>query len=302
MVKLYPRLWSLLVLLSLSLVLLSQWLPGTMWATITALLLVLFIGIPHGAADHRIFQQLYAARFGQRALVLFYVGYLGLMALVLIGWYLWPTVALGAFLLLSAYHFGQGNFPYLTQVKLAHRAVFWWWGVWVISTPILLHYASAQPILEILLGRSLVAPPAGSLLSLSLVLTGIAGSSLLFFRPAISWPDLRREWLSMAVLWLLFWQCPLLLGFAVYFAGWHALPSALDQIRFFQRERSFSWQQYLLTILPFSLLALGGLLVLYWLPMGTEIHYYWSGLFVLIAAVTLPHMLLLDQVYEQLIR
>jgi beta-carotene 15,15'-dioxygenase len=301
MVKLYPRLWSSLVLLSLSLVLLSRLLPGTMWATITALLLVLFVGIPHGAADHRIFQQLYAARYGQRALVLFYAGYLGLMALVLVGWYLLPALALGMFLLLSAYHFGQGNFPYLTEVKVVHKAVFGLWGGWVISTPILLHFSAARPILEILLGTPLMVPAAESLMTTSLVLTGLTGIGLLCLRPAINWPDLRREWFSMVVLWLLFWQCPLLLGFAVYFAGWHALPSALDQIRFFQRERAFSWRQYLRTILPFSLLALSGLLALYWLPMGAEIHYYWSGLFVLIAAVTLPHMLLLDQVYEQLI-
>lgn len=271
-------------------------------STVLAALLILFVGIPHGAADHRIFQQLYADLYGRRALGWFYVAYLGLMGFVFFLWYFLPVVAFLVFVILSCFHFGQGNFAYLSGKDWLSRGLFIVWGVWIIAVPVLSNYSEAQPVLTILLNRDLPVLSPALIKQLVLLLTLTVIAWLVLLAPRLSDNLLLKEFSSLVVLGLMFWYTPLFLGFAVYFALWHALPSALDQVTFlWQQKTPITLWKYGKTVLPFSLLALGALgSVAWWMP-AEEISLYWSWLFVFIAAVTLPHMLLLDRVYQRLL-
>lgn len=302
MVSLYPRVWQSVIAISLLLALLGILVTDSTAPLYLAGLLILLIGIPHGAADHRLFQQLYEKTYGRRSLLLFYLVYLGLMGLVFLGWYLVPQVTLGLFLLLSAYHFGQGNFAYLSERKLTQHLLYLLWGSWVIATPILLHFDEAQPVLSALLGYQVEWSIGLSSFNVSVVGTvGLTGYFLLLGR-SLSWRNLWRELVSLAVLGAVFYFSPLFLGFAIYFALWHALPSALDQIRFlFKDENGRSKRRYLLIILPFSALAILSMSSFLLIQPGFAWDAYWSWLFAFIAALTLPHMLLLDRVYERLL-
>ena len=301
MVSLYPRLWQIVMGFSLLLALVGLLTANVSLPLYLAAILILFVGIPHGAADHRLFQKLYQSVYGQRALLLFYLGYLGLMGAVFIGWYLLPVVTLLIFLLLSAYHFGQGNFAYLKARSWLHHAIYLLWGSWVIMTPVLWHFTEAQPVLESLLGFTLT-PPANLLLWL--IPLGVLAITILLMcvvQPALKPQHFWRELISVAVLALVFYFSPLFLGFAIYFALWHALPSALDQIRFlFQKENRGTARRYVLTALPFSAMAIIGIVAIAIVQPDLDLSAYWSWLFAFVAALTLPHMLLLDRVYERL--
>jgi Brp/Blh family beta-carotene 15,15'-monooxygenase len=107
------------------------------------------------------------------------------------------------------------------------------------------------------------------------------------------------ESVNLWILFAMFLALPLMLGFALYFAGWHALSSSMDQISFFRKERkSFGWKDYIRAAAPYTLLALASLAGLYllWPFMGQGVLHP-GLLFMFIAAVTLPHMLLIDQLY-----
>ncbi|MEM1215437.1 MAG: Brp/Blh family beta-carotene 15,15'-dioxygenase [Bacteroidota bacterium] len=298
MIVSYPRLWRVLLFVTLAIALVGQLLPPGNWSAYLALLLILFVGIPHGAADHKLFQQLLLQQFNWRYLALFYVVYLGAMGGVVLLWWALPIVALISFVLLSAYHFGQANFHYLDQPTWVKKLLFIAWGLWVIATPIFFHFEETVPILTALLGPlsfplgpdQLALLAVGMTIVLALVLAVILPKKLLL-----------KEWLSLGCLLCLFWGTPMLLGFGLFFAGWHALPSAIDQIRFFQtRTATYGFRQYLLAILPYSLLAVGGILFFLWLLGSTALTELWPVVFTAIAALTLPHMLLLDQVYDRL--
>ena len=302
MIQNYPRLWIALMGVSLLITLLSMGGVFASTSTVLASLLILFVGIPHGAADHQIFQQLYTDLRGRRALAFFYVAYLGLMGFVFLLWYFFPVVAFLVFVFLSCYHFGQGNFTYLSGNDWPSRGLFIVWGIWIIAVPVLSNYSEAQPVLNTLLNKDLPLLSPVLIKQLVLLLTLMVIGWLGLLSPRLTGNLLLKEIFSLLALGVMFWYTPLFLGFAVYFALWHALPSALDQITFLwqQKTRANFWK-YCKTVLPFSILALGALgTVAWWIP-AEEISLYWSWLFVFIAAVTLPHMLLLDRVYQRLL-
>jgi Brp/Blh family beta-carotene 15,15'-monooxygenase len=74
-----------------------QWMP---WAVG-----LLVVGIPHGALDHRVGR----AGEGGPTRVAFLAGYLALTAAVLAVWRWSPMAALVGFLVVAAFHFGQGD-------------------------------------------------------------------------------------------------------------------------------------------------------------------------------------------------
>lgn len=302
MVREYPSAWRVILILSILLTFFSMFAAGAAWSTYIAGLLILLIGIPHGAADHYLFQQLYAQRYGKRAVLFFYVGYLGLIGLVFIGWYLMPILTMVLFLLLSAFHFGQGNFAYLKDTNWMQRLLFLFWGTWVVFTPICFHMDEARPILTALLGRELPLEGNKYLSGLPvLMLLVLAG-----FQVTILYENYRKyiflELLSLSVLLLVFYCSPLLLGFAIYFSMWHAIPSALDQTRFlYGRLGPTAIRNYLRSVVPFSVLAVLGMFGIFYLQTSFEVVSHWSWLFACTAALTLPHMLILDRVYDRLL-
>jgi Brp/Blh family beta-carotene 15,15'-monooxygenase len=85
--------------------------PAVQWAPWAIGLLVL--GIPHGAMDHRVGGGAGATGVSGR----FLAGYLGLTGLVLIAWWLAPMAALVGFLLVAAFHFGQGDLYWSRAIR-----------------------------------------------------------------------------------------------------------------------------------------------------------------------------------------
>ncbi|WP_332914093.1 Brp/Blh family beta-carotene 15,15'-dioxygenase [Algoriphagus boritolerans] len=75
-------------------------------------IILLSVGIPHGAIDHLISNP----QIDKNGLVKFLIIYLSLIAAYLTFWYFLPVLALIAFLIMSAYHFGQSHF--LTEPTL----------------------------------------------------------------------------------------------------------------------------------------------------------------------------------------
>lgn len=89
-----------------------QWLP---W------LLSLFIfGLAHGGIDDQVPTMLRGVVMQGRNLVIFIALYLSLMMVVLIVWRWNPDAGLILFLLMSAYHFGQGDFYWSSAFGLHH--------------------------------------------------------------------------------------------------------------------------------------------------------------------------------------
>lgn len=295
---LYQMLWLVALLAVLASLLFPEWMDRAEYPL--ALTLILLVGLPHGATDHLLFRQLVREQGKRVSMGHFYLLYVGLVLLYGVLWMLLPWPALILFLLVSVYHFGQSNWNYLAPRAWGMALC---WGAFVLFVPVIWHFEESREILETMLRREVPQ------ISQGLKRATVIGLVLLN-QGLIILKSVRKEiriWsgiLESVNLWILlgmFLSLPLLLGFSIYFAGWHALSSSMDQIAFFRRQRKdYAGRNYILAAAPYTLMALLGLGMLYIVWSQTAPGTLQPGLlFMFIAAVTLPHILLIDQVYGQ---
>ncbi|MFN7116983.1 MAG: Brp/Blh family beta-carotene 15,15'-dioxygenase [Saprospiraceae bacterium] len=278
-----------------------QFISGYAWHI--ALVLIILLGIPHGATDHLIFLQLSRPLTGTKNLDYFYPYYLLLMALYGLVWWLSPTFAFGIFLTISVYHFGQSNWAEIIfPDKISAALTYLCWGSFVLFLPILWHFAAAAPIIGIITGKAVpsLAPGWSTTICLTLLTLNVWLVFYWWTKGVLTVRLLQRELMNLLTLSALFFSTPLLLGFAIYFVVWHSLGSANDQIHFFKTRRSaYSWKHYLRQTLPLSVVAIAGLGFLYWLKTLLGLQPHIGILFIFISVITLPHMILMDQLYDE---
>ncbi len=298
----YPQLYLWLRLSSLVMSVLVLLVPGAVQhlSLFLALLLIAGLGIPHGATDHRIFHVLLQQRGGRPAMLGFYGGYLGLMLIYALLWWLSPIFSLLVFLGTSMYHFGQSNWNYVSLNSGFRALLYLVYGTFVLFVPILAHFETAQPIVESIIQRPL---PQVSTQFLNggiglITILNLVSIIALWMRGKLSKQEVWAEVLNACILLVLFVSTPLLLGFALYFSGWHALSSIQDQIAFFQSQKpGFRLKDYVKAAMPYTGLAIFGLMMMIWYSNSIQLDAAWGILFIFLSLVTLPHLLLIEMLY-----
>ena len=302
----YPLLYRSVQGLALAAALFGLLAPqlAAQWQLFLAVALIVLVGIPHGATDYLIFQYLSRPLWGSRHLFRFYLNYILLMAGYALLWWLLPGPALALFLLLSMYHFGQSNWNYVTyRNKALQYGAYLLWGAFVLLTPILWHYEAAQVIIQQLIGAPapVISQPLAQALCIGLLACNLWLTIYLLIQQRVNFRQFVEELANYVVLSVLFVNTPLLLGFAIYFVCWHSMSSVMDQIRFF-RERlgPYSLKDYVRSTLPLSLASIAGLGVLVGVQLSMGIAFNIGVVFIFISVVTLPHMILIEQLYHEL--
>jgi len=252
---------------------------------------VFLTGIPHGAMDHHTASFLNGTRF---KLLRYLLLYLVSALLYLAVWFIYPAVAFLLFLGFTAWHFGETDSMCFGQKKIPAILIFiygWSLLMWLLlkdAATILYwtdlitgHHHFSQQLIQ-------------ALTTIPHLLWFVLLSVLLLYMTE------RKKWLS-ALLFLVFIFCAvytsLLMGFVVYFAGWHSL-QALHHLRTSVFQRT-GIKQIFLHALP----AIAGSLVLLFiiLRFGTGGWIENNGLpslFVLLSVLTLPHMVQMHKLYQ----
>ena len=244
--------------------------------------LILLLGVPHGAFDVVLARKLFGvADF--KGWALFSLFYVGLSALVVGLWYVAPSLFLCAFLAFAALHFGAD--PAAGASKLA-RGLY---GGAVIVLPALWHGAELQRLLGLVAGpasAALVAPILSQLAPAWLGATVLAC--------ALQARTARLAALEWAALAALAVTAPPLLTFAVYFCAMHSprhILRTLASLRGADARNALA-----LAIWP-TAAVLAAAVLIGWLASGIPIETRVMQLvFVGLAALTLPHMVLLERV------
>lgn len=263
---------------------------------------LILAGIPHGASDFVIFQRLFGSNNIISQLLYFGAGYITIVLLYAILWLVYPTVAFILFLINAIYHFGESNWNYLeVNQKWLKHGIYLLWGTAILAIPILLGFEQAAIIIEEITGKyySISSNIRASLIYLLCFSNWVLITSL-FDHEYITKEQFFQEIGHFTLLILLFFSTPLLIGFGIYFVFWHSMYAMRDQFLYLElRKFTERRKDYIRQLVLISMVSFVGIGLLYALANNSiEPEYNLGKLFVFIAVVTVPHSLLMHNLYQ----
>jgi len=249
---------------------------------------IVLVGFPHGAFDHLVARPILAPRLGRFWWVPFGLAYVGLAGAVCLAWAVAPLPTLVLFLAGSVVHFGLGDL----EDAPVPRAVPRWAevltrGALPILLPIAFHPADAAPMLAAIGGVS--EPAMTAMLSLSIWLVPLWVGALAWLWLAS--PQPRADAILTTITAIGFVTLPPLLAFGLYFGMVHSPRHLLRLAAWYDPchpDRAARWAARV--VVPAGLICALGIGGLFLAEPGTPIGIL-VPVFRLIAALTLPHMI-----------
>jgi len=265
---------------------------------IICLLLILSIGISHGALDNQKGKRLIKL-YNINNIYYFYLIYLIIAATIIIIWLLAPTLSLIIFLVVAAYHFGKEDTEFLITKKSNIDIILYFLkGILIIIAPLMFHFVETINIFKLLLIQNESFYLFLNFIENNYIITFIFLISLLtniyFFLKDFKLVNLLIFFDFTSILILNYFFTPLV-AFTLYFCFLHSfrhslsLITELDKYNFKNGLLIFIKKAAPLTILT----AIFYLLSLYYLSN----HYLvneaiYKVIFIGLASLTFPHILL----------
>jgi len=258
-------------------------------------LTIFLTGVPHGALDlylDREQQSKIGRKFSNK---IFFVKYILNMLLYGILWYFFPLLALFVFILISAKHFGEIDWAFMSKIQKRFSFVY---GLFIISFIITAHTVQTSEIIGYLIPDFLSAFPLitiGNQIFKVLFIISITVFISLFiylFKNNFENKNLLFFFIQTFLLLPIIYFLPFYLSFAFYFGLWHSILSFEVILQKLPIEKNWiGWKQLIIKALPFSLMAwLGLTLIMVWGSKSFDVPSLISMLFVGIAILTLPHL------------
>jgi Brp/Blh family beta-carotene 15,15'-monooxygenase len=242
---------------------------------------IAILGLPHGALDLSIAQALWPL-VGWQGKARFVSAYVGLTLLVIGFWIVFPGPALFGFLIYSAFHFssdwdGEDNLLRIIG------------GITTVGAPALFWQAKVAAIFAYL------APePAANLAALSLAIAGCV-ALILCVSLTILCPMVRtRATVEQGIIWIAAACLSPLVYFVIYFCSLHTVRHFTSALASLENQRHALRTAGLLT----AITVFGGLIgftILQKSDAAVPEQSILQIVFIGIAALTVPHMLLVDR-------
>ncbi len=260
---------------------------------IISFLLIFFIGLPHGSFDGAV-----ASLVGfQTKTTFFYfiLLYLLLSIFVIVFWIIFPILSLLIFLFMTIIHFGLcdwTNFK-INKHKYSTTATY---GMTVIFGIIFNNEDQSFLIFEYLTNNNIYLLRQYFLIPYIITLFLIAYFIYLSFHEK----KLRTGVIEIIALLIIFYTFDALLSFAIYFCFFHTYKHLKHLIKnvflHLSNKKFVLYSTLVFTVVSWS----GGLIiVLYLVQNFTLYESILKVIFIGLAALTLPHMLLVDLVYRR---
>ncbi len=242
---------------------------------------VALLGLPHGALDPLLARASGVAR-SPAQLVRFLALYVAAALLVIALWWLAPAATLAAFLLLSIWHFRSDWNSEIAEWQAISASCI------VVCAPAVFHPA--------VVGELFAALAFGESVDLLLQASRVVGAAALIglgaavLRNAVGKPLVALELLTIP---LLAWALPPLLFFVVYFCGLHSPRHIIDSLHMMQVR----WPSVALTSITFTAITIAvGVWAYDRFAHEGPAQALLATVFVGLAALTVPHMLLIERV------
>ncbi len=269
---------------------------------------IVLLGVPHGAADLLVASQNASSSkkpFSKFRFLGIYISRLFAFAAIL--WF-FPLAGNLLFILFAAYHFGETDLYQFKTNTLSGKAFVIFYGLLILSVILLHHFEEVKPLFQLFTAGKQNADFINWLDANRYNIISVSG--ILFFTAAFIYflrnsntgtYDKGQFLIRFAVILLILFNLPLLLGFTFYFVVWHSVLS-LNNITAYLRKNNFYTQKSIKReILLYSVLAIGGI-ALFGLTgfMFINSHAMVGYLFLGLAVLTAPHMQIMHDMYNSL--
>lgn len=258
--------------------------------------LILSVGLIHGANDLLIIKRNTSSdtNFSQFKS---FIKYFGIVLAGLIFFYFFPSFALISFILVSIYHFGEQHIeaiPLDKNLKNSRRYIS------IISHGILLFTIifmnNFKVVVDVFLSFNIVFLNYNFLIII-LIITSILYASILIIKKDLQ-PFLISEILFFGLFYFLSITSSLILCFSVYFIFFHSILSIKDQVKYiYGSNNSKSLKRYIKNSLPYFILALI-FLILFFIYAEIDNNDLLPIIFTFLAAITFPHVLVIEKMYR----
>ncbi len=260
---------------------------------IISFLLIFFIGLPHGSFDGAIASLVGFSNRVQFSQFLFY--YLTLFFLVILFWLYFPIIALTIFIAMTVIHFGLCDWTNFKITKYKYSISFTY-GMTIIFGIIFFNEYQSIVIFEYLTNDKIYLIQKYFFVPYILTLLSI----IYFIYLSFFEKKLRKGVVEILFLLFIFYLFDPLLSFAIYFCFFHTykhLKHLIKNIYANLRNKKF----VIYSTLIFTIVSwIGGLGVVYYLIENLSLYKsILNVIFIGLAALTLPHMLLVDVIYRR---
>ena len=256
-------------------------------------LLIFFIGLPHGSFDGAVASLVGFRNRVQFLQFLFY--YLILFFLVILFWLYFPIISLIIFILMTIAHFGLCDWANFRINKYKYQVSFTY-GMTIIFGIIFFNEKQSLLIFEYLTNEKIYYFQNYFFIPYTLTFFSIVYFIYLSFFEK----KLRKGVLEILLLLLIFYIFDPLLSFTIYFCFFHTykhLKHLIKNIYLNLPNKKF----VIYSTLMFTIISwIGGLGIIYYLVHNYSLYEsILRVIFIGLAALTLPHMMLVDVVYRK---
>ena len=260
--------------------------------------LVLSVGLIHGANDLLIIKKnsKFTSNYSQFRP---FFTYIGVVFLGFTFFYLFPSFALVAFIIVSIYHFGEQHLeaiPLTRSLKNNYRFIS------IVSHGIILFTIifmnNINTVNNVFLSFKINFLNS-STLNIILITASIVYISTLVINKYLT-SFIFSEILFFVLFYFLSLTSTLILCFSVYFIFFHSILSIKDQVKYiYGNNDSSSLKRYLLNSMPYFILAIVFLILFY---NHTEIDNsdLLPIIFTFLAAITFPHVIVIEKMYRSI--
>ena len=260
---------------------------------IVAFFLIFFIGLPHGSFDGAVASLVgFRNRFQFAQFLLYYTL---LFILVIFFWIYFPIISLTIFLILTIFHFGLCDWTNFGISKYKYPVSFTY-GMTIIFGIIFFNENQAFKIFEYLTNEKIYNFQNYFFIPYFLTILSL----IYFFYLSFFEKKLRKGIIEIVFLLLVFFFCDPLLSFAIYFCFFHTykhLKHLIKNIYLNLTNKKFViYSTSVFTVISWF----GGLGIIYYLVQNLSLYEsILKVIFIGLAALTFPHMLLVDIVYRK---
>jgi Brp/Blh family beta-carotene 15,15'-monooxygenase len=265
---------------------------------VICLLLILSIGISHGALDHQKGKKLIHL-YNIKNSYFFYLIYSMIGFCIITFWLLFPTIALIIFLIVASYHFGKEDTEFLIKNKnVLNLILYFLKGSLIVVAPLIFHFTETINIFKLLLIQNerfflfLDFIESNQILSFALLASLLVNAYYLINNFKILNVLIIFDFLSIVV--LNYFLSPLI-AFTIYFCFLHSFRHSISLINELDKN-NFKNGAYVFVkkAMPLTLLTA----VFYVVSLYFLSNYYQLNdailkvVFIGLASLTFPHILL----------